>query len=199
MIPSPHRSREGTTLIELMTVLVILGVIAMATAPALMDSVHARRASEAASEVTRAFWMARVAAMGTGRAHLVRFDASGDGGAGALAVLRAESNRCVAQDWSSDAVERVGSYPSLGTSPLLAGFRVEVRGPSDKLDVCYEPVGFPKWRSDTASRFASTTPGALGNAQGGWLFRIIRRNNGASEGVPRHVLVPFGGTARISR
>src|SRR5688500_17767562 len=87
--------RAGYTLVELMMIVMIIGVSAVAFAPALGRQMGERRVSTAARELIRIGRRARSDTFGYLRAHLIYFAPT----SGRVMLLRAPTSSCTLTEW----------------------------------------------------------------------------------------------------
>lgn len=210
LLRRPHSStsfrQAGFTLLELMAVVTIIGVVAALAAPSLSDTRADSRTNEYANELVRGLRHARSAAAGYGRAHLVVFDPADEG---AVQVYRGVNNRCATNNW----VGIIGAGCT-ATSPMCvdsisndnftfgaSDYRLTMPTFQAGVQVCFEPTGVMRWRSNPVSRFSADNVDATAvSAQGAFVFNIQRHTASAGDvGVARRVLLPLGGSPRVLR
>ncbi len=199
-----HARVRGFSLVELMVVIAIIGIGAALAAPAISTAMAERRASQASLDVVRLARRARSETMAFGRAHVLRFDATGQG---TLRMFRGRTPSCRTSNWDA----AVGGVPLI----LVAGcpassmcvdlvdmndtrydtgtHQVELSAPgTGNHDICYEPNGAMMYRSAGGAWLD-------GNAAGGIRMRVQRKVSGVVEGSDRWIVFPWGGTPRILR
>lgn len=194
------------TLFELMVVVSIIGVVAALAAPSLADTRADARTNEYANELVRGLRNARSATAGYGRAHLVVFNPAGEGD---VTIYRGINNRCSTNNW----VGIVGAGCS-ATSPMCvdrvsndaftfgaSNYRLSMPAFPAGVQVCFEPTGIMRWRSNNVSRFSADNIDATAvSAQGAFIFSVQRHTTSAGDvGVARRVILPLGGSPRILR
>ena len=204
---SPRRYSAGFTLLEMMTVVAIIGITAGLAAPAMMSSIANRRAGEATHAVVRIGARARSEALAYSRAHLLTFvpTSTGPDSYGTFELWRGRIDRCAANDWSTLLTGSCATNPDCIDSLDMGTYahptnrvRVQLEG-SVRGALCFEPSG--------DMYYANTPPGAGGSiwsstppaGRGGVEFSVDRMTNGARTGVTRRVVFPFGATPRIRR
>lgn len=189
------------TLLELMVVVTLVGIVAMAAAPSVADALAERRTMETGLDVVRVARTARGEAIGYGRAHLFRYNDA----AQEFTVFRGVTNRCNSNDW--DAIAGAGCEPTSACRARLRvddadtlGNDVSVRWqarPGTSVDLCFEPNGKVLWRSGLPRFSDRNIGGPEGALLGGVVFEV-RRNEGTN-GVTRRIAIPLGGDARVLR
>jgi prepilin-type N-terminal cleavage/methylation domain-containing protein len=211
------RRRRGFTLIELMVVVTIIGVLAGLAGPSVMAGLREMRASSARADVVRILNHARAAARGTGKAHLLEFNAAADTNRGRLAVHRSIGSSCLTSPWAAilaqssncdifgtpapnddSCVTRTGFQTFFERSGAYALQLTEAT--NNLLYVCYEPGGRTLWSNQANAAGLSGTPPAGSN--GAFVFTLTTYRGdigGGQVGVPRQILQPFGSTARVRR
>lgn len=206
--PTARRVCDGFTLTELMVVIAIVAIAAAVAVPSIQAGVQERRTSQAALDFVRLARRARLQAMGSGRAWLLRYDLEGSPfELGRLRLFRGLTSRCNANDWAtitagpecgevgSSCVEQVelGS-PQYRTSSSSVILRAAIEG---DVDVCYQPSGIVLLRNGPS--VATALFSAVNNVGGGVLFELQRREGSTEVGVRRQVLVSLSGDARVLR
>lgn len=217
---SRFQIRAGFTLVELLIALVIMGVMAAAIAPSLSEVLADSRQGAAAQDVVRLSRRARALAMGTGVAHMLRFQEASSNGLGAVELYAGMNNKCLQTPW--DTVVFVAPATSL-LRPLevfdmayynptdglarpgvddakrqVIGLTARVGANANKVGViwlCYQPNGDP-----FAMTASPLNPATFGRQTASVLFTISRwiLIGGArvAHGQDRQVIFPIGGTAR---
>lgn len=208
-----HRARArarqaGFTLVELMVVVAMIMVIAALVAPSLSAVQGDARQQSAAVDLVRLSRRARAITMRSRVVHMLRFLQTGANGHGTIAVFAGLNNRCGLTDWDTEAFTNhapVELFDMLDFNPgpltnaatdlnrqviTLRG-ELPIGTAVSELRICYQPDGQTYAETDIA-------PGLAPQA-GGALFTVARAvpGLGGARGVPRQVLFPAGGTARI--
>lgn len=211
---SSRRTRvAGFSLLELMVVVVIIGIAAALSAPAISTAMADRRAAQGALDVVRLARRARAETMAFGRSHLLRFNNSGSSGTeGSLRLFRGRTPSCRTSNWNA----AVGALPPIITGFCPAGsmcvdlvdmsdsryntgtHSVELRAPGiSNHDICYEPSGAMMFRYAGGAWLDSNA--ATADNAGGIRMSVQRKVSGTVEGVTRWIVFPWGGTPRILR
>lgn len=150
-----RRGRRGFTLIELMTVVVIIGVTAALTMPVTTEQMRQRRARDLAQQISRIYNTARMRALGRGTSVLVKYDqATGfrmfESIEGVAAATARNAPLCAAQpglgclsnnwDLSAGTTRQVQTLNPMSSLKLVAYAQdgVTVR---PLMDVCFTPLG----------------------------------------------------------
>jgi Tfp pilus assembly protein FimT len=186
---------------EAMVVIAIIGVSAVLAAPALIDAMANRRATQATESLVRLGAVARMEAMTYGRAHLIRYTDTSTGVSpnGSVTVWRGQSNLCAANNWTAIVVGACEGNPSCIDELDMAWFgqstnQVRMRLPgATTADLCYQPEGELFVR--TGGVFGTTPPSGTEGVR----FTFRRITAGAPSGVERAVIFPFGGVPRTQR
>jgi prepilin-type N-terminal cleavage/methylation domain-containing protein len=89
------------TLVELMIAIVVMGVMAAAIAPSLSEVLADSRQGAAAQDLVRLSRRARALALGTGMAHLLRFQEASSGNLGAIELYAGMNGRCLQTPWAA--------------------------------------------------------------------------------------------------
>jgi prepilin-type N-terminal cleavage/methylation domain-containing protein len=207
-VPNPHRA--GFTLSELMAVVVIVLVGMTLAAPAISTALAEKRSGQVTLDLVRLGRRARADAIAYGRAHLLRYGATGaDGDFGRVRLIRGFTGGCNTNDWAAiltaatDCVAAaspcIDELDASATRYRLGGNDTLLSPPADftTLDICYEPNGRMMYSADgSITRFTANNTAAIG---GGFVFRAVRQRNSVNVGPARRVLFPLGGTARVLR
>jgi prepilin-type N-terminal cleavage/methylation domain-containing protein len=150
-----RRASRGFTLIELMTVVVIIGITAALTMPVTTEQMRQRRARDLAQQVSRIYNTARMRAMGRGTSVLVMYNqATGfvmlesiEGPAAATArnapLCAAQPGLgCLSNNWApgSTTMRQVQTLAPANGLKLVAYAQDGVTT-RPKMDVCFSPLG----------------------------------------------------------
>ncbi len=188
------RHERGFTLIELMVVVVIVGVVAALAAPTIGNALANRRTNELSLEVVRLVRQARSAAVGQGRAYFLSIDPATE----EMMLFRGTTNRCTPRA-SWDAITAPGCEGNVRCTAYVRGpvvgsssYDFQIDGSDNPIDLCFEPTGITRW-SASSSAFATTHP------RGGVQVNVRRVVDGATAGVAKIVVIPFGADARVMR
>lgn len=196
-----HAHARGFTLLEMMTVVVLITILASATIPLATRQMRDRRTQDAAQQVATLYQSARMRAMGRGSAVLVRYT---PGSPGTFTVLEAQRgpndtatgatnaecaalpvSSCLTTDWNNPATEQ---YRAVSTLDLKAdtGLTIEMNG-GVPVDVCFTPMG----------RTYSAKTGELLTATSAVYTATVGRGS-TSNVRQREVLILPNGAARLS-
>ncbi len=199
----PTRARTaGFTLLELMTVVTIIGISIAIAAPAIGGAMADRRAGQAALDLVRLARHARSESVAYGRATLLRYQNTSNG---EVRLYRGINNGCTTNDWDTltggPACGTTGSFcidwELMSSADYSVGSQVTVMAEeagSDFLDICYRSNGMMEWRTSASGTFSD-----LNTVQGGFRFTFTRKRGGSPLGVVRRIVIPFGGDARTLR
>jgi len=194
--------RRAFTLVELLTVVALIGVWAAAAAPTLVATVADERVSAASRAVVGLYRAARARALGRGTAVLVRWDKNeslpkpGDP-SGHFTVREAvymsgsgtSVPNCFATDWSKNhssnrTVKAVDERSAL-YRPAAAKFRSPDDSDRDFADICFSARGRAFVRYDANSAFQPLTG----------VPRVEMTNTDTS--LVRQIIIPSNGVARV--
>jgi hypothetical protein len=153
---------------------------------------------------------ARADAIAYGRAHLLRYGATGaNGNFGRVRLIRGFTGGCNTNNWAtiftaatdcvSAASPCIDELDASATRYRLAGNDTLLSPPPDfaTLDICYEPNGRMMYSvNGSTTRFTANNTVAIG---GGFVFQAVRQRGSVNVGPTRRVLFPLGGTARVLR
>jgi prepilin-type N-terminal cleavage/methylation domain-containing protein len=209
--------RSGFTLIELMVVVTIIGVLAGLAGPSVAVGIREMRASSARADVVRILNHARSVARGTGKAHLLEFNAAADGNRGRLSVHRSPGSSCTTSNWTTilaqsnncdsfrtlnpaddSCVDRTGFQTFFEATGVYSLQLVEAN--NSLLYICYEPAGRTFWSNQANALGLSSTPAP--GSRGAFVFTLTTYRGalgGPQVGVARQIIQPFGSTARVRR
>jgi type II secretory pathway pseudopilin PulG len=185
---------------EAMAVVVLIGITTAIAIPSISGAVSDSRASETTRSLVVLGRQARSEAVAYGRAHVMRWSATGNG---SFTVYRGFVSDCNGNAWPTVfSAPACGAAGSMCVGQLLASDASlgdsEVRIASAEglanIDICYEPSGRMKFRTGTIGQFIATN-----TISGGFRFTFTRFEDGSPIGVVRTILVPLGGDVRELR
>jgi prepilin-type N-terminal cleavage/methylation domain-containing protein len=201
-------ARSGFTIIEMMLALAIIGIMAMAIAPAMSEVLANRRQGAAPHRLINAARVAQARTKETGAAHMLRVLAPNDA-LGRFEVWMGMTSSCVLTPWpftaafgpelAEDMAEFNPTGAVNGDAPTtgdegrqiitLRGRQLGGAGDLDEIQICYEPNG----RTFTAdSNALALVPHAVA-----YELTFRRAIDGVARGVPRQVLFPPGAAPRL--
>jgi prepilin-type N-terminal cleavage/methylation domain-containing protein len=195
-------SKQGFSLLELMIVIVVMGIITAMIAPGLNEFMADGRHSAAAEQLLRLHRSVRARVSETGLAHLVRFDSAASGGRGAMQVFEGMNNHCITTPWNDAVVNGaannhfvVDSYDmddfNKGAHRVVLTASTAAAGAVAALDLCFQPNGMVYRRNSAGATWTFISlPEPV-------LFTITRTVDSVGRGVPRQVIFPIGGNARL--
>jgi type IV fimbrial biogenesis protein FimT len=197
--------QRGFTLVELMTVVIMITIFAAISIPLMTQQIKERRAAEAADRVATLYRNARLRAMGRGSAVLVRFSpgtrgrfdvreaqrgSTAESGCEALPV-----SSCLLPDWNGTADEdyRVLSALDLSNRSEYGELTIDMLNRSNSeisnLDVCFTPMGRTFFRTNTEQPLLPLTEMHVAE---------VWRGEGSTKlGRTRRVILLPNGTARV--
>lgn len=192
----PRAGARGFTMLELMTVVIIIGVLMVIAVPGIAHRMDEYRSMQTANEIAAVYRNARMRALARGSAVTVRFNATAqsfdvlesvEGGVSTCA--RRPSTSCVTAN--QQLVNRVvlgGDRAASMIGPADA-IEDEEGEPAAALDVCFSPVG--------ATRFRPSNNSTLQVSPMTGVAQVIVSRQGGAVGLTRNVLVLPNGTARV--
>jgi prepilin-type N-terminal cleavage/methylation domain-containing protein len=206
------RRRAGFTLMELMIVVVMVAVLALAVAPSMTEVLANNRQTSASMDLIRFARRIRQTAISSGTAHLMHYVQTASNGLGRIQVYRGMNNRCMQTPWnvamdpgnpqlgpnrnmSFDMIDYnpsdVGSRPGAADSGRqVIGLLEAGAGNRTELSLCYQPDGMVY-----AIYGDMTVTMVMQNVD--TVFRIVRKIEGVEHGRAREVIFPLGGQARF--
>lgn len=205
-IVRPSRSSQlGFTLVELMTVVIMITVFAAIAIPMTTQQMRERRAQEAAERVAGVYRGARLRAMGRGSAVLVRYTAAGRGRLevreaqrGSTAETGCEAlpiSSCLSPDWNGPEGDGYRAVTTLDLTDREEYDRVNVdmldmsNDSLSTLDICFTPMGRAFTRTNTAERFAALTDTHVAE--------VYRGDGAVRLGRTRRIIILPNGASRI--
>lgn len=205
----PTSGSRGFTLLELMTVVVIITVLAVIAIPMVTGQMRDRRTQEAAQRVSNVYVSARMRAMGRGAAVMVRYDAgrfdvfeaqrgTGDSPVGSSAAECAALPvpSCLLTDWNGavGGPYRLVASLDLPNRSEYDRLKIDMKNQAGSavttLDVCFTPMG------RAFSRTATDAP--LNQLAQTHVAEVYRGEASNRIGRLREVLLLPNGTARLS-
>jgi prepilin-type N-terminal cleavage/methylation domain-containing protein len=193
-----RRSERGFTLIELMTVVIIISIVAVAAVPSMLESQRERRGFQGAADIAALFREARSRASGRGVAVQVAFTVVSGAADG---VMREAPARTVTA--SGQTIGGLGSCtgtnwataPIVGTVSVNGGIYAQDQtvvtmstsaGAVQTATICFTPGG--------RAIVDAANAGGTAVANTGVVTLNVRRSTG---GISRNVILPVTGAPRI--
>jgi prepilin-type N-terminal cleavage/methylation domain-containing protein len=184
-----RRSQAGFTLIEMMVVVSIIAIATAIAVPSMRATLAEQRASQAAVTIVRMGRQARNAALGSGRAQLIRISVA----ANSVTLVPGNVSGCNQNDWA--AIPTVEAALNLDTDQYYnrGDETIELAAAANaEMEICYQPNGVVMARAIGGGRFVDQ------NIVGGGLVYLVERHQaGATTGVARQVLFPLGAAPRL--
>jgi Tfp pilus assembly protein FimT len=200
--PAPARRarRPGFTLLELMTIVTIVLIMAAIIAPEASRAYAIFRAQNAASDLLMMARTARREAMESGRATVVRFLPS----PGRVEVRRGTSSLCRATNWSAIFATSCAAAADVNGTTCVDYFLASAYGDGHHsvgieaatggdFDLCYQPNGEALAASGDGNVFARV------NAAAGARINLLRREGGTRVPPDRPLFFPFDASPRSVR
>jgi type IV fimbrial biogenesis protein FimT len=196
---------RGFTLIELMTVVIMITIFAAISIPLMTKQLKERRAANAAEQVATLYRNSRLRAMGRGSAVLVRYTpgtrgrfdvreaqrgSTAESGCEALPV-----SSCLLPDWNGPEDEDYRPLSSLDLADRseYGGVTIDMLDRSDSavtnLDICFTPMGRTFYRTNLAQPLVPLTETHVAE--------VFRGEGTTRLGRTRRVIILPNGTARI--
>ncbi len=208
---SPRGPSRAYTLVELMTVVVIIGIFAAMALPSVANQLRERKSANVAQQLTQFYRTARMRAMGRGSAVLVRYDSDGAkliamreaiaGVAGMNPCELAPISSCTmpASRWDDPTAYRqldlIKPFDNtVGTQYEVT--RMQLRDSANtvktKADICFTPGGRAFYRET----FGAGLFTSLNHVPS---VRVYSMKDGMQVGPDRFVYVLPNGIARIGK
>jgi prepilin-type N-terminal cleavage/methylation domain-containing protein len=142
------RRREGFTIVEMLIALIIIGVMAMAVAPAFSTTLTDNRQRSAAVDLLRLGIKARSLALASGLAHLLQIQ----GTLGTAKLYGGYNRRCWQTPWEDIAFKElnghgpiesfdIGLYNPPGAGQVISTQLSHGKTKLGELWICYQPNG----------------------------------------------------------
>jgi type IV fimbrial biogenesis protein FimT len=196
---------RGFTLVELMTVVIMITIFAAISIPLMTKQLKERRAANAAEQVATLYRNSRLRAMGRGSAVLVRYTpgtrgrfdvreaqrgSTAESGCEALPV-----SSCLLPDWNGAADQDYRPLSSLDLADRseYGGVTIDMLDRSDSavtnLDICFTPMGRTFYRTNLAQPLVPLTETHVAE--------VFRGEGTTRLGRTRRVIILPNGIARI--
>lgn len=192
---------RGFSVVELLTVLAVIGILIVAAAPVFRRVLQESRVTAGAQRIADLYRTARMRAMGRGAATLVRWNASAvypsakqfsmrEAVVNVGAGQQLPSSSCFATNWAKNSTtSRLISALDVRSGrlgPASAQFQATYNGIiMGFADLCFTPRGrtYVRWQSGNAFTALHSVP------------RIIIKNTNSNR--TRYVVIPPSGAARV--
>lgn len=203
---------RGFTLIEMMTVVVMITVLSATALPLVTQQLRDRKVHETAVKVTDMYRIARARAMGRGSAVLVRYT---PGTRGAFTMLEARRSvrpagaegtdatcgdlsipSCTQVDWNGTAGTDFQVVSGLDPAVVAEAAPISITMANaggtavSSIDICYTPMGRTFTRTDATQPLLP-----LNNA---YTAEVFRSSSGTRQGRAHLVLILPNGTSRLT-
>jgi prepilin-type N-terminal cleavage/methylation domain-containing protein len=184
------RRRGGFTIVELMVAVAIIGMMAVAAAPAFSTTLADNRQRSAMVDLLRLANKARALALASGSAHLLRIRTANNQ-VGTAALYAGLNGRCLQTPWETVAFVTanghgpIESFDMAAYNPIGAGYVIAARAyrddddPVNELWICYQPNG------ETWSRVPPITDPVIKRQLATYKVVVSRRvgSDSESEGI----------------
>jgi prepilin-type N-terminal cleavage/methylation domain-containing protein len=199
------RARSGFSLIESMIVVAIVGLMAAAVMPAMVEMIASNRQHAAAVDIKTIANNARAAAVLRGKfAYALMFQRNAGGGDGAVQVVTGFTGHCNRSTglpnvagiitppigWQASLASMEFREHSFGSHRVFATMQYLSAEPG-VVRVCYAANG------ETHVYTGTAVPPVGGEQAQPAVMRVRRLYGGREAGVPREVVFMPGGTARL--
>lgn len=186
-----RRRSRGFTLMELLTVIVMIGILSVAVAPSAVNLMRDRRVARAGLHIVDYYRTARTRAMGHGQPITVIWNGSG---AQTLSIVEpivttaGAAPTCLTAPWSEAAKNNIINSIDLGSGlyqPAQAVCQDALANAKTHTEVCFTPSGRTFYREDPAAAFTLMVNPIQ--------FQVTNGNTG----LVRYVFVPPSGMSRM--
>jgi prepilin-type N-terminal cleavage/methylation domain-containing protein len=200
-----RNGRRGFTLVELLTVVVIISVFAVLTMPTVARQLRDRRTANASQQIAQMYRTARMRAVGRGSAVLVRYNESdgfhvreavtgNTGGLGGcqLSVISSCTDNPGRWNDASGLYREIDRFdPAHSSAYDMLNLLVHGAGTSvlTNLDVCFTPAGSTFWQ---------TAGGGFGRLSFVPHAHVWSNDSSGRAGIQRLVFILSNGAARVT-